>query len=148
MIAGAYFSAVFTAIGGQQFVISTIEAIPIGRWGILIMMQIIYLLLGCFMDPNAILMLSVPIFVPIIKSLGFDSLWFGVIFIVNMEMSFLTPPFGMNLFYMKGIAPKNISIGDIYRSIMPFVLLQMIGLIICMVFPQTILWLPNLIMGN
>ena len=89
-------------------------------------------------------MICLPLFVPIVASLGFDLVWFSVLFVINMEMAYLTPPFGFNLFYMKGVAPKEVTMGDIYRSIAPFVLLQLIGLILVMIFPKIILWLPSL----
>ena len=100
------------------------------------------------MDANGIMFITIPVFLPIITSLGFSPLWFGVLWILNMELGFLTPPFGINLFYLKGVVPPSITMMDIYRSIIPFVLLQLVGLIICMIFPEVILWLPNLIMGS
>ena len=89
-------------------------------------------------------MITIPIFIPIVSSLRFDPLWFGILFVIIMEMGYLTPPFGMNLFVMKGVAPKGVTMGDIYRSIIPFVALQMVGLIIIMIFSQLALWLPGL----
>jgi tripartite ATP-independent transporter DctM subunit len=148
ILGGTVFSSVYTAIGAQQFIVGIVEAMAIDPWLIMIMMQIIWIFLGMLMDPGAILFITAPVFLPVITTLGFDRLWFGVLWMVNMEMGFLTPPFGLNLFYMKSIVPKEISMGDIYRSIIPFVLLQLIGLIICMIFPQTILWLPKLVMGG
>jgi tripartite ATP-independent transporter DctM subunit len=147
ILGGTVFSSVYTAIGAQQFIVGIIQAMTINPWLIMIMMQMIWIFLGMLMDPGAILFITAPVYLPVITALGFDRLWFGVLWMVNMEMGFLTPPFGMNLFYMKSIVPKEISMGDIYRSIIPFVLLQLIGLIICMIFPQTILWLPKLVMG-
>jgi TRAP-type mannitol/chloroaromatic compound transport system permease large subunit len=93
-------------------------------------------------------LLTTPIFFPVVKELGFDPLWFGVLFIINMEMAFLTPPFGFNLFYMKAVVPKGVTMGDIYRSVIPFVLLQGLGLIICMIFPGIVTWLPYLMLGK
>jgi TRAP-type mannitol/chloroaromatic compound transport system permease large subunit len=87
-------------------------------------------------------MITGPIFAPVVQFLGFDLVWFGVAFIVNMEMAYLTPPFGMNLFYMKGVAPKSITMNDIVHSVWPFVACQLFCLILVMVFPQLILWLP------
>jgi TRAP-type mannitol/chloroaromatic compound transport system permease large subunit len=147
ILGGTVFSSVYTAIGAQQFIVGIVEAMAINPWLIMIMMQMIWVFLGMLMDPGAILFITAPVFLPVITALGFDRLWFGVLWMVNMEMGFLTPPFGLNLFYMKSIVPKEISMGDIYRSIVPFVLLQLTGLIICMIFPQTILWLPKLVMG-
>ena len=141
------FTSIYTATGGLELIKMTMTELPLGPWGILILIQFIYLLLGCFLDPIGIIMITVPVFVPIVQALGFDTIWFGVLFVVNMEMGFLTPPFGFNLFYLKAIVPKNITMLDIYRSIYPFVILQMIGLILCMVFPQLILWLPTLMIG-
>jgi len=117
---------------------------PGTRWAIIIGTQVVFLVMGCFLDPFAIVMISAPIYVPIIHFLGFDPTWFGILFVINMEMAYLTPPFGFNLFYMKGVAPKDTTMGDIYRSSTPFVLLQILGLAIIMIIPDIALWLPNL----
>jgi TRAP-type mannitol/chloroaromatic compound transport system permease large subunit len=101
--------------------------------------------MGCFLDPNGIIMITAPIFFPIITQLGFDPVWFGVLFVINMEMGYLTPPFGFNLFYMQAIVPKEIVMTDIYRSIIPFVLIQFLGLVLCMIFPEIILYLPKML---
>jgi TRAP-type mannitol/chloroaromatic compound transport system permease large subunit len=93
-------------------------------------------------------MLTAPIYVPIIKSLGFNADWFAILFMINMQMAYLTPPFGMVLFYMKSVVPKNIGMGDIYSSIWPFVTIQGLVLVSCMMFPQIILFLPNLIFNR
>ncbi|MDO8970804.1 MAG: TRAP transporter large permease subunit, partial [Saprospiraceae bacterium] len=82
---------------------------------------------------------------PVIKALGFDPLWFGILFVMNMEMGFLTPPFGFNLFYMKAVVPPSITMEDIYRSIIPFVALQALGLALVMIFPQIAMWLPRVL---
>lgn len=145
MIAGAAFSAVFVGIGAQEFILSTVKTLGVNRWVILLGIQIIYIILGMLIDPSSITMLTVPIFVPIIKSLGFNSLWFGVLFMINTEMGFITPPFGMNLFYMRAVAPKNTTMEDIYRSALPFIMLQLMVLILCIIFPQLILYLPTLL---
>ena len=140
----ACFVAVYQAVGAQELVAGLFEAIPGGRWGILIAMQFSFFVLGAFIDPTGIIMITAPLYFPIIRSLGFDPVWFGVLFIINMEMAYLTPPFGYNLFYMKAVAPKDITLLDIYRSIIPFVILQGIALVICIIFPQIILWLPRM----
>jgi len=147
MIAGSLFASVYTLIGGQHFVTQLITGLEINPWIVIFIMQFIWIFLGMLMDPNGIMFITIPVFLPIITSLGFSPLWFGVLWVVNMELGFLTPPFGMNLFYMKAIAPESITMVDIYRSIIPFVLLQFTGLVICMVFPQTIEFLPDLVMG-
>jgi len=101
-----------------------------------------------FLDDTAILFITMPIYIPIIKTLGFDPVWFGVLYLVNMQMAYLTPPFGYCLFLMKAVCPPDISMGDIYRSVIPFVAIQGMGLIIIMIFPQIVLWLPNLVFGG
>ncbi len=92
----------------------------------------------------AILMLTMPVYLPVITALGFNPLWFGLLFIVNMEMAVLTPPFGFTLFFMRAVAPPGITMGDIYKSVWPFVVLQAIGLALVMLFPQISIWLPGL----
>lgn len=142
------FTALYAATGATQLAEEMLTALPGGRWGPIIGMQVIFLILGMFLDPLGIMMICAPIFFPIIVSLGFDPIWFGVLFVINMEMGFLTPPFGFNLFYLKGIVPKDITMGDIYRSIIPFVILQGLGLVLCMIFPQIVMFLPNLVFGT
>jgi TRAP-type mannitol/chloroaromatic compound transport system permease large subunit len=100
--------------------------------------------LGCFLDPAGILLLTTPIFVPVITKLGFDPLWFGILFVVNMEMAYITPPFGFNLFILKGVAPPSITMTDIYNSVWPFVGCQAVCLVICMIWPELATWLPSL----
>jgi tripartite ATP-independent transporter DctM subunit len=146
--AGVAFGTVFAAVGGQRFIVDSLGALGVNRWVILIGIQVIYLFLGCLMDPWAIMILSIPIFVPLMHTLGFNTMWFGVLFIINMELGFLTPPFGPNLFYMKGIVPKNITTVDLYKSIVPFISLQVVALALCMAFPQIITYLPQLIIGR
>jgi len=98
------------------------------------------------MEPTAILVIFAPVFVPIVELSGLDPVWFGVLYVVNMQMGMLTPPFGYNLFYLRAVAPPDISIVDIYRAIVPFVIIQAVGLILCIAFPQIILWLPNMML--
>jgi tripartite ATP-independent transporter DctM subunit len=146
ILIGAYcFTAVYTGTGAHELMEHILLAIPGGKYAILFSMQLIFFILGCVLDPVGIIMICTPVFVPVIKSLGFDPLWFGVLFIMNMEMGYLTPPFGFNLFYMKAIAPPEVSMGDIYRSVVPFVILQGVGLAICIIFPEIILWLPQML---
>jgi TRAP-type mannitol/chloroaromatic compound transport system permease large subunit len=121
--------------------------LPVNRWLIIIMMQVIWFAMGCFFDPMTITLLTIPIFVPIIRNLGFDGVWFGVLYIMNNETAFLTPPYGLNLFYLKAVAPKEVSMRDIYQSVLPFVSIQLAGLVLCMVFPAIALWLPNTLFG-
>jgi tripartite ATP-independent transporter DctM subunit len=139
------FTALYTAIGAHEFTRQILSYLPGGSWGIVIGMQLIWMIMGCFLDPNGIIMITAPIFFPIINSLGFDPVWFGVLFVINMEMGYLTPPFGFNLFYMQAVVPKEIVMTDIYRSVIPFVAIQAIGLILCMIFPEIIMYLPKLL---
>jgi tripartite ATP-independent transporter DctM subunit len=138
------FKAVYHGIGAPGIVEDILTGVSGGHWMPIIVMVFILILLGCFLDPGAITMITIPLFIPIVESLGFNPLWFGIVFVIIMEMGYLTPPFGMNLFVMKGVAPEGITMGDIYRSIIPFVLLQVVGLIFIMAFPQLALWLPEL----
>jgi tripartite ATP-independent transporter DctM subunit len=139
------FVALYVAIGGAAFVEHSLLNSGLGTWGILFLMQIILLFLGCFLDWVGIVMLTVPIFVPIIKSLGFDPIWFGVLFSVNLQISFLSPPFGYALFYMAGaVGPRlGIRTREIWKAAVPFIALQLIGLALCVMFPQIILWAPR-----
>jgi len=142
--AATAFNSLYVAIGARELVTDLILSLEVNRWIILIGMQLTLFFFGCIMDDYAIVMLCAPIYVPIIITLGFDSLWFGILFILNMQMAYLTPPYGFNLFYLKGIVPKGVTMGDIYRSIVPFVVLQGTGLVLVMIFPQLALWLPSM----
>lgn len=157
MFGATIFVGLYVSEGGQQFVQDTLQSFGLGPWGILILMQIVLIILGMFLDWVGILLLCVPIFVPIIKSLGYESfglessndlvLWFGVLYLVNMQMSFLSPPFGYALFYLRGVAPASIPMSDIFKSALPFLFLQIVGLTLCMLYPGIITWLPKLIYG-
>jgi len=147
-ICALWIASVYQAIGGQKFVGELISELEVNRWIILAGMQLIYIFLGMFMDVVGIIFVTIPVFVPIIKLLGFDPLWFGILFVMNMEMAYLTPPFGINLFYMKGLVPPGITMGDIYRSVVPFVLLQLLGLVIVAAVPPIATFLPNLLFGK
>lgn len=148
MMAASAFSGLYNGIGAPDMVNEIISGLKINRWLIVGIMQLILMFLGCFLEPTSIMFITVPIFIPIIKLLGFDPIWFGTIFIMNMEMSYLTPPLGFNLFYMRGIVSDEVPMMDIYRSAIPFVLLQALGLVIVMVFPMIALWIPHLIFGH
>lgn len=144
VFAANMFTALYTAIGAEGLVRDALSLMPGGEWGVIIGMQIVWLIMGCLFDPLGIMIITAPLFFPIVISMGFDPIWFAVLFVVNMEMAFLTPPFGFNLFYLRSVAPKNISMFDIYRSVIPFVLLQLFGLILMMIFPDLIMWLPEM----
>ena len=145
IIAGSCLTSVYTAVGALDFIREFVGLLPVSRYFVLIGMQLCLFVLGMLLDPGAIIMICTPVFVPVIKSLGFDPVWFGVIFIINMEMGYLTPPFGFNLFYMKSIVPPSVSMMDIYRSVTPFVAIQGTCILLLILFPQLALWLPGLI---
>ena len=141
---GSYaFSSVYIALGASEVVKQGLSLMPGGRWGILIGMQLSFFILGTILDTFGIIMITAPLYLPIVAELGFDPVWFGILYVMNVEMAFLTPPYGICLFYMKSVAPKEVTMLDIYRSIIPFVALQAIGLITVMIFPQIALWLPG-----
>lgn len=144
LILGAQTFTSFLAYAGiQNLIHEFFLSLNINRWVILIFIQVVFFILGMFLDPAGIILLTTPIFAPIVAKLGFDLVWFGILFTVNMEMAYLTPPFGFNLFILRGVAPPSVTMGDIYRSITPFVCLQALGLVIIMMFPELALWLPN-----
>ena len=135
---------IFNSLGCQELVTSMVLGMPGGETGILLMMMFIVLLLGMVMDDWAIIMLCTPLYVPILNELGVDKLWFGVLFIVNIQVAYLTPPFGFVLFWIKSVMPPDVTMGDIYRSVGPFILLQLLGLALIFIFPQIGTWLPSL----
>jgi tripartite ATP-independent transporter DctM subunit len=141
---GAYcFSAAYHGMGATRLVEDLMQYIPGGPWGTIIFIQALLFLLAMVLDPAGIMMITVPIFLPIVKAHGFDPIWFGILFIINMEIGYMTPPFGFNLFYLKAIVPPGITMGDIYRSVIPFTIVESTGLALVMIFPQIATWLPN-----
>jgi len=118
--------------------------LPVSPWFIIASMQVVILIMGAFMEPVSIMLITVPIFFPVIRALGLDPLWFGIVTMVNIELSLITPPFGMNLFVLKGVCPPDISLGEIYRGVIPFVVINIVALAIVMTFPPIATWLPGL----
>jgi tripartite ATP-independent transporter DctM subunit len=143
LIGATLFGVVYTSAGAQDMVLEFVRGIEMNRWFVLFGMQIVLLLFGMFMDDYAVVTICAPIFLPIAKFLGFDPIWFSIVFIINMQVAYLTPPFGWALILMKGVAPPEISTADIWKSVPPFVIIQLIVLISVMIFPQLALWLPN-----
>nr|WP_232372772.1 TRAP transporter large permease subunit [Acuticoccus mangrovi] len=133
---------IYTLGGGTSFLQGTISDLPLPPLGIVVVMMLILIVLGAFIDWIGIVLLTMPIFVPIIKDLGLDPIWFGILFTMNMQISYLTPPFGPAAFYLKAVAPKDVTLGEIFRSVVPFVFLQIIGLAIVLFLPQLTQWLP------
>jgi tripartite ATP-independent transporter DctM subunit len=144
ILAALCFGAVFDGLGAAR----AIESLFITKWNltpweVLIMMQLSYLVMGMFLDDTAMLVIVAPLYVPLVVMLGFDPIWYGVLYTITCQIAYMTPPFGYNLFLMRAMAPPEISLMDIYRSIIPFVLVMTLALIIVMVFPQIALWLPE-----
>ncbi len=143
------FGAVFDGLGA----VKAIEAFFVGRlglgpWEILIMMQLSYLLMGTFLDDTAMLVIVAPLYVPLVGALGFDLIWYGILYTITCQIAYMTPPFGYNLFLMRAMAPPEITLGDIYRSIIPFVMVMIVGLALVTIFPEIAMWLPNYVYGK
>jgi len=141
------FSNIFIMTGSSELVEELVLGLEINPFYIVLIMMFSYLVLGCFVDELTILVLTLPIYIPILLELGYTPLWFGVLFIINMQVGYLSPPFGYTLFYMKAIAPPGVTIADIYRSILPFIPIQIGVIILVMFFPQLALWLPEVVFG-
>ena len=144
ILAALSFGAVFDGIGAVRAIETLfIERWNLSPWGVLIMMQLSYILMGMFLDDTAMLVIVAPLYVPLIIALGFNPIWYGVLYTITCQIAYMTPPFGYNLFLMRAMAPKDISLIDIYRSIIPFVLVMCLGLAIVMIFPEIATWLPD-----
>ena len=144
ILAALSFGAVFDGIGAVRAIETLfIERWNLSPWGVLIMMQLSYILMGMFLDDTAMLVIVAPLYVPLIIALGFNPIWYGVLYTITCQIAYMTPPFGYNLFLMRAMAPKDIDLMDIYRSIIPFVLVMCLGLTIVMIFPEIATWLPD-----
>jgi TRAP-type mannitol/chloroaromatic compound transport system permease large subunit len=148
ILAALAFGAVFDGLGAVR----AIEVLFLEKWGlepwhVLILMQVTYLVMGTFLDDTAMLIIVAPLYIPLIIALGFDPIWYGVLYVITCQIAYITPPFGYNLFLMRAMAPKDITLIDIYKSIVPFVLIMIVGLILVIVFPQIALWLPEQVYG-
>ena len=148
ILAALCFGAVFDGIGA----VKAIESLFITRWEltpweVLIMMQLSYIFMGMFLDDTAMLVIVAPLYVPLIIALGFNPIWYGVLYTITCQIAYMTPPFGYNLFLMRAMAPKEITLPDIYRSIIPFVCVMTVGLMLVIIFPQIALWLPETVYG-
>jgi tripartite ATP-independent transporter DctM subunit len=139
---------VYNLLGGIRFIHDAMTDLPFAPVMIVIIMMMVLIVLGLFMDWVGILLLTMPIFVPIIENLGYDPIWFGILFCMNMQISYLSPPFGPAAFYLKGVAPPEISLQDIYRALWPFMLMQIVAMLLVMFFPQIALWLPTALRGG
>ena len=134
---------VYTLAGGTRLIQDTMTGLPVGPIGVIIIIQLIWIVLGCFIDWIGILLLTAPIFVPVASALGFDLVWLGVLFCMNMQISYISPPFGPAAFYLKGVVPKDVTLNDVFGSIWPYLILQFVALGLVITFPQIALWLPG-----
>lgn len=143
------FASIYQGLGASTFVQNLMLGWEVSPWVVLILIQVVWIVLGCLMDSLSILMVTGPIFIPVAAALGFDPLWLGVLFVLTSEIGYLTPPFGVNLFILRGIVTeKQASMQEIYLSAVPFVVLQLFGLILVMTFPSIALWLPGVLFAR
>ena len=149
ILAALCFGAVFDGLGAVHAIKTLfLDQWGLSPWGVLIMMQLSYILMGMFLDDTAMLIIVAPLYVPLVINLGFDPIWYGVLYTITCQIAYMTPPFGYNLFLMKAMAPPEVSLMDIYNSIVPFVIVMMIGLAIVILMPEIALWLPDLYFGK
>lgn len=148
ILAALAFGAVFDGLGAVR----AIETLFLEQWGlepwqVLVLMQLTYLVMGTFLDDTAMLIIVAPLYIPLIIALGFNPIWYGILYVITCQIAYITPPFGYNLFLMRAMAPKEVTLVDIYKSIIPFVLIMLVGLALVIIFPQIALWLPNQVYG-
>jgi len=148
ILAALAFGAVFDGLGAVR----AIEVLFLEKWGlepwhVLVLMQITYLVMGTFLDDTAMLIIVAPLYIPLVIALGFNPIWYGILYVITCQIAYITPPFGYNLFLMRAMAPKEVTLIDIYKSIIPFVLIMLVGLALVVAFPQIALWLPNQVYG-
>jgi tripartite ATP-independent transporter DctM subunit len=149
ILAALCFGAVFDGLGAVNAIKWLfLEQWHLNPWVVLIMMQVSFIIMGSFLDDTAMLVIVAPLYIPLVIALGFNPIWYGVMYTMTCQMAYMTPPFGYNLFLMRAMAPKDYTLGEIYRSIVPFVLLMAFGLGIIMAFPQIALWLPEWYYGR
>jgi TRAP-type mannitol/chloroaromatic compound transport system permease large subunit len=148
ILAALAFGAVFDGLGAVRAIEGLfIEDMGLSPWMVLVLMQLSFLLMGTFLDDTAMLVIVAPLYVPLVGALGFDLIWYGVLYTITCQIAYMTPPFGYNLFLMRAMAPPEISIVDIYRSIVPFVIVMALALLIVGAFPGIALWLPHYVYG-
>ncbi len=149
ILAALGFGAVFDGLGAVKAIENLFtEQLGLSPWLILILMQLSFIIMGTFLDDTAMLVIVAPLYVPLVGALGFDLIWYGVLYTITTQIAYMTPPFGYNLFLMRAMAPPEISLRDIYRSIVPFVGVMILALAIIMIFPEIALWLPGYVYGN
>ncbi len=149
VLAALGFGAVFDGLGAVKSIDNLFtDQLGLSPWTILILMQLSFIVMGTFLDDTAMLVIVAPLYVPLVAALGFDLIWYGVLYTITTQIAYMTPPFGYNLFLMRAMAPKEITIMDIYTSIIPFVLVMVGALGLIMIFPEIAMWLPNYVYGR
>jgi tripartite ATP-independent transporter DctM subunit len=148
LVGAGAFGLVFRGLGGDHLIRSFLQSLHLDKWTVLAIVMALIFVIGFFLDFIEITFIHIPVLAPIMVDFGFDPLWFAILFAVNLQTSFMTPPFGFSLFYLKGVAPPEIKTGHIYRGIIPFVILQLIGLLLVVFFPELATWLPKQVFGD
>jgi len=149
ILAALAFGAVFDGVGAVKAIKAFfLDGLGLSPWQVLILMQLSFLLMGTFLDDTAMLVIVAPLYVPLVGALGFDLIWYGILYTITSQIAYMTPPFGNNLFLMRAMAPPEITLKDIYMSIIPFVGVMLLALLTIIVFPQIALWLPGVVYGN
>lgn len=146
LVGASTLGLVFRGLGGDELIRNLIASLPFGKWGVLFIVMTIIFIAGFFLDFIEITFIHVPVLAPIMVSMGVDPLWLAILIAVNLQTSFLTPPFGFSLFYLKGVTPPEITTMDIYKGIIPFVIIQIIGLAIICLIPESVTWLPRVLL--
>jgi TRAP-type C4-dicarboxylate transport system permease large subunit len=149
ILAALAFGAVFDGLGAVRAIENLFtERMGLSPWTILILMQLSFILMGTFLDDTAMLVIVAPLYVPLVDALGFNLIWYGVLYTITTQIAYMTPPFGYNLFLMRAMAPPEVTLGDIYRSIIPFVGVMIVALSLVISFPEIALWLPGHVYAN
>lgn len=144
LVGGTAFSSFLNFVGVSSFLADVLGGLPLPNIGIMSIMLIISLFMGCFIDAGSALMLLVPVFFPVVRALDIDPLYFGLNLTISLVIGYVTPPFGINIFYIKGIVSEDITLMDIYKAVFPFMMIMVLGLVLCVVFPPLVTWLPGL----
>jgi tripartite ATP-independent transporter DctM subunit len=147
MVCASSFSSVFSGLGGNTMITNIAMNMPGGANVVFFVSALFIFVLGMFLEPNAIIFLAIPILAPILTRLGFDALWIGLVFNMLLQCGYISPPFGFSLFYLRGCTPDDITLIDIYKSSVPFLVIQVVSIAMIFMFPQIVLWLPKYMMG-
>jgi TRAP-type mannitol/chloroaromatic compound transport system permease large subunit len=147
LLAGNMLTGVFVSAGGSALTHRLVDALALGPWGVLVLVLFLAFVAGFFLDWISIVLILVPIFAPVLRAQGVDLVWFCILFLIVIQTSYLTPPMAPAIFYLRGISPPQMTIDQMYRGVVPFIIAQLVCLLIVMAFPQTVLWLPSKLLG-